>query len=305
VPVVSVGNLCLGGGGKTPFTAALARRLSDRGARVVVLSRGYRRSTRGPLVVSRGDGPLLSAEACGDEPHLLARSLPGVGVVVAERRIDGGRLALETLEPRPDLILLDDGFAHVALARDVDLLLFPASDPWGGGRLPPGGRLREPLAAARHADAVVLTGAGGEGDEGPALAEALRPFGFEGPGFASRTEARPARLDGGDDVPAGTAVFAVAAIARPGSFFASARAAGYRPVGQRAFRDHAAYSARRLAALERAARDAGAAVVLTTEKDLPKLAGRIGLPVATLPIEARPEPELGAWLEARLAEAAR
>src|SRR5690606_23307756 len=127
------------------------------GHKVAILSRGYRRTSRGALVVSRGRGPELDVAAAGDEPFLMAVEAPGVAVVVGERRAEAGRRAL-ALDPAPELLLLDDGFSHVALARDLDLLLFPASDPFARGRLAPSGRLREPLAAAAAAHAVVLTG---------------------------------------------------------------------------------------------------------------------------------------------------
>lgn len=302
-PVISVGNLAWGGGGKTPFTIALAAHLRDAGRRVSVLSRGYGRSTAGPLVVSRGDGPLVAVDAAGDEPHEMARTLPGVAVVVGERRAEAGRLALAELAPPPNLFLLDDGFSHRFLARDVDLLLFPAADPWGRGRLLPGGRLREPLAAARRADAVVLTG--GDPGDGAALAGALAAHGYTGPGFASTTAVgAPHTLDGAP-LAAGASVYAVAGIAAPERFFAAARAAGAEIVGERGYRDHAPYCDVEVRAIELEARRRGAAALLTTAKDAAKLSGRLALPLAVLPIAARPEPAFWAWLDARLAEVAR
>jgi len=159
VPVISVGNLHWGGGGKTPLVAAVAAHLRQRGLAVCILSRGYgRRGGGGVRLVSRGDGPLLAPAEAGDEPVLLAGELPGVAVVVGADRHRAGLEALARLRPAPDLFLLDDGFSHLALHRDLDLLAFPAADPFGGGRLWPGGRLREPLAAAARADAALLTG---------------------------------------------------------------------------------------------------------------------------------------------------
>lgn len=298
-PVVSIGNLHWGGGGKTPFTIAVAGHLRDAGRRVAVLSRGYGRSSRGPLIVSRGAGPLVPVAAAGDEPFLLAERLAGVAVVVGERRVVAGRRALAELEPPPDLFVLDDGFSHVGLAREVDLLLFPAAEPFAGGRLAPAGRLREPLAAARHADAVVLTGAGSTDGAGEALAAALRPFGFDGEGFASRLETGPPRrLDGAPWRPA--RLLAVAGIARPEEFFAAARAAGATIVATVAHADHFDYPERAVRALEQRAHAGDAEAVLTTEKDAPKLAGRLALPLAVLPVAARPEAGFFAWLDRRL-----
>jgi tetraacyldisaccharide 4'-kinase len=305
-PVVSVGNLHWGGGGKTPLVVALARHFGEAGHRVAILSRGYRRASRGALVVSRGSGPELEVAAAGDEPYEMATELPGVVVVVGERRMEAARLAA-AFAPAPDLYLLDDGFSHVALARDVDLLVFPAEDPFAGGRLLPSGRLREPLAAARHADAVVLTGAGAAGaDAGRRLAAALGSHGFAGEGFASATVTAPPRLLSGDvELAPGTPVAAVAAIARPRPFFAAARASGATVVAEMAFPDHHPYPEADLRAIQGRARAAGAAVVLATGKDRAKLEGRLEMPLAVLAIAARPEPAFWTWLDGRLGCAAR
>lgn len=294
-PVVSVGNLHFGGGGKTPFTIALARHLQQRGLAVAILSRGYRRASRGPVLVSRGAGPILSWRAAGDEPYLLAEELPGVAITVAERRVAAGRLALERLDRQPDLFLLDDGFSHVALARDLDLLLFPADDPFARGRLAPAGRLREPLAAARHADAVVLTSARDDAEgAGEALAGALRAHGFLGPGFASRTERVPPSL------PAGARAVAVAGIARPAPFFRDLEGDGLEVVARLAFPDHHAYPDESIARIEGAFRRHQATAVVTTLKDAVKLVGRLSPPLAVVRVSALPEPAFWSWFDKRL-----
>jgi tetraacyldisaccharide 4'-kinase len=306
-PVVSIGNLHWGGGGKTPLAAAVAARLGDGGRRVCVLSRGYGGGGRGVRLVSDGGGPLLPAAEAGDEPVLLARELPGVAVVVAAERAAAGRFALRTLSPAPDLFVLDDGFSHVALARDLDLLAFPAADPFAGGRLAPSGRLREPLASVRWADAVLLTGlapeeeaaAGGAGDR---LAGALAPHGFRGRGFACALAAGEPRLTGGAALAPGTPVLLVSAIARPERFAASARRAGVAAAGELVFRDHHDYPPASLRRIAAAARAAGAEAVLTTAKDGVKLRGRLDLPLAELPVRAEPEPAFWSWLERRMAE---
>jgi len=154
LPVISVGNLTLGGSGKTPFVDFLARRFRFEGRRPAILSRGYGRSSRGVVVVSRGEGPLVGPDAGGDEPVELARRLPGVLVVVARRRVEAAQAAREL---GADLLILDDGYQHLAVRRDANLLLLDAGDPFGGGRFPPGARLREPLSALERADAFVFT----------------------------------------------------------------------------------------------------------------------------------------------------
>lgn len=307
-PVLSIGNLHWGGAGKTPLTAAVARHLNLRGARVCILSRGYRsRGGHGSLahgvrVVSRGDGPLLSPAAAGDEPVLLAGELAGVAVVVGPDRYRAGLAALDLLRPAPDVFLLDDGFSHLALRRDLDLLAFPAADPFGGGRLWPGGRLREPLAAAARADAVVLTGArlGDAAAAGAALAAALRPYGFAGPGFASSTLAGATLLhtaSGGVPLPAGSSVLLVSAIARPEAFAAAARELDFAVMGELRFPDHHPYPPASLERIAAAVAASGAAAALVTSKDRVKLAGRLAVPLAELPVAAVPEPAFWDWLD--------
>lgn len=303
-PVVSIGNLHWGGTGKTPLTAAVAAHLRDRGLAVCILSRGYASRGRGVRVVSTGEGPLLGPLLAGDEPVLLAGELPGVAVVVGPDRFESGMAALRRLPRPPDLFLLDDGFSHLSLRRDLDLVAFPFSDPFGGGRLPPGGRLREPLAAIARAHAVLLTCAGSP-EDGRALAEALRSYGFTGPGFASFTHpGAPRRISPGggrsSGIAPGTKVFLVTAIARPEGFMATARSLGLEIAGELRFPDHHPYSAPSLEKIAGAFRASGAEVVLATVKDAVKLLGRLDVPLAELPIRAQPEPAFWKWLDGRL-----
>ena len=149
-PVVSVGNLSVGGSGKTPFVIALGEMLKARGIRFDVLSRGYERKTRGVLVVETGG----RASDFGDEPLLIARRL-GVPVIVGESRYAAGRLAEQKFQPQ--LHILDDGFQHRSLARDFDIVLLTPEE--AHDRLLPAGRMREPLSSLCRADAVVPGGA--------------------------------------------------------------------------------------------------------------------------------------------------
>jgi tetraacyldisaccharide 4'-kinase len=307
VPVVSLGNLHWGGGGKTPFTAAVAADLTGRGLSVAIVSRGYRRTSRGPVLVSLGDGPRVAWSAAGDEPYLLAQSLPGVAVAVGERRVEAARLLLRELAHTPDLFLLDDGFSHVALARDIEILLFPAADPFGGSRLAPAGRLREPLGAARLADAVVLTGTplrdvASAGDE---LARALAPHGFVGPGFASASTGGPIRAAGGGALAPGTRVVAFAGIARPEAFFRDAERRELDIAARLPFPDHHAYPDESIARIEGAFRRHRAEALLTTAKDALKLQGRLKPAPAVLPLVARPEPAFWEWFDRRFAQVTR
>lgn len=299
-PVVSVGNLHWGGSGKTPLVAALAAHLRDRGLAVCVLSRGYGGRGRGVRLVSAGAGPLLGPAVAGDEPVLLAREVPGVTVVVGADRRAAGIAALESLSPAPQIFLLDDGFSHLALHRDLDLLAFPAADPFGGGRLFPGGRLREPLAAVARATAAILTGATREAEAGE-LALALRPWGFTGPGFASVTRTGPPSQTAGGPLPSGSGVVLVSGVARPAAFRAAAGALGYPILGELCFPDHHRYPPSSLQAIRSLAARSGAEAVLTTAKDQVKLESRLGLPLAVLPVAAAPEPAFWRWLDAAVA----
>lgn len=298
-PVVSIGNLHWGGAGKTPLVASLATRLRDDGHRVAILSRGYGRSTRGPLVVSRGSGPEVELSEAGDEPFLLAHEVPGIAIVVAERRIDAGRLALG-LTPEPELFLLDDGFSHLALSRDLDLLAIPADDPWGGGRLPPWGRLREPLESSRRADAVLVTGPAVDHTLAEEIGRDLRRFGFEGRGFSAPTREGAPRTGEGERVPPGRRVLVVTGIARPERVVDSARRSDLEVANHLAFPDHHRYPARSLARIRARAGKTGADLVLTTTKDRAKLQGRLDVPLAVLPVRAEIEPSFWDWLGGKL-----
>ncbi len=307
-PVVSIGNLHFGGAGKTPMAAALAAHLRDQGLAVCILSRGYGSRGRGVRVVSTGGGPLLAPLLAGDEPVLLAGELPGVAVVVGPDRYRSGLHALRHLEPPPALFLLDDGFSHLGLARNLDLLVFPAADPWAGGRLLPGGRLREPLRAVARASAAILTGVDPQAvsGAGDALAQALRPHGFTGPGFASITRPGAPRYADGTLLPPGEKVFLVSAVARPEGFIAQVRTFGFEIAGELRFPDHHRYPQVSLDRIAAAFRASAAAALLTTSKDRVKLLGRLDLSdlsaagsggLAELPIQAEPEPAFWRWLD--------
>ena len=303
-PVISIGNLSWAGSGKTPMTAAVAEFLHKSGRRVAILSRGYGSKGEGVRIVSRGDGPMLGPLLDGDEPVLLSALLPGVSVIVCPDRALAGRHAIERLDQPPDVFLLDDGFSHLRLERDLDILLFPADDPFSGGRLPPGGRLREPLSASARAHAAVLTSY--RGDErhqnmGDQLARALRPHGFSGAGFTSAVECLPARpFLPGESLPTGSRVLVLAAIARPERLIDNVRAQGLEIADQIFLPDHHAYPDDSLGKIHQTFDDSGASWIVTTSKDLVKLQGRLELPIAELPIRARPENDFYRWLERSL-----
>ncbi len=275
-PVVSVGNLTVGGTGKTPHVQFLARWLSGRGVRVAVLSRGYGRRTRG--VVWASGTPAAGAAAVGDEPALLARSLPGVAVVVGESRLAAG---LEALRREPvDAFLLDDGFQHQGLRRDADILLVDGIRGLGNGRTLPLGPLREPPDHARFADALVVTRCADV-----ARAEEVRAgIAFPSVRPVAATRLVPRCLVDAEwrEAPLpdpGAEVVAFAGLARNGQFEATLRGCGLRVARFVAFRDHHPYGARDIRDIAAAA--AGLPVV-TTEKDLVRLPGDLPFRVSAL-----------------------
>ncbi|MDD5451824.1 MAG: tetraacyldisaccharide 4'-kinase [Desulfovibrionales bacterium] len=170
--VISIGNLTLGGTGKTPLTIWLARYLQGRGKRVAIVSRGYKAKNKGPVsVVSDGRHILLGPDEAGDEPFMMASSLPGVPLLIGKKRFPVGMRAIEDFSP--DVVLLDDGYQHLGLARDLNILLLRTVNPFGNGQVFPAGTLREPLSALKRADAFILTYAE-EGTE--STVEKLRLF---------------------------------------------------------------------------------------------------------------------------------
>jgi len=239
-PVVSVGNLSVGGSGKTPFVIALGELLKARDIRFDVLSRGYGRKTRGVLVVE-SDG---KASDFGDEPLLIARRL-GVPVIVGESRYEAGRVAERKFQSQ--LHILDDGFQHRSLARDFDIVLMTERDL--RDRLLPSGRMREPLSSLARADAIVLPR--GLPLESRMLARKLF-WRIERELLLTNPPSRPVVFCG---------------IARPEQFFTQVRAAGITPAAEIIFRDHHAYDLDDIQALIRASRDSQADGFLTTEKD--------------------------------------
>jgi tetraacyldisaccharide 4'-kinase len=268
-PVVSIGNITVGGTGKTPVTAYIARFLLGQGYRVAVLSRGYGGTLEGQTcVVSDGDTIMLSAVECGDEPYLLASTVPGLMVVIGTDRYAAGQLAMQQLVP--DIFLLDDGFQHLRLHRDLNLLLLDYNRPFGNSLTLPAGILRESLSAIRRADLVIFTRA-------PANARITTDtFGI--PGYVScHTIVDLLPLLGHAPVPfshcQGKKVLAFAGIADPDSFFKGLRSQGLNLVKTISFPDHVVYNKERCGEITAAMRASGADYLITTEKDGVKLKG--------------------------------
>lgn len=264
VPVISVGNLTVGGTGKTPMVDDLVKSLLGHGRRVAVVSRGYGGQGAGRVgVVCAGDGPLLPPGVCGDEPYLLAQRNPRALVLVAPRRAEGIRLAVERFAA--DVILLDDGFQHLSVARDLDIVLLDARRPFGNGHLLPAGLLREPLSALSRAGVVVLTRSDGSENPVPTLTCPLIRC-------RHRLAVETVSL-AGENLPLKSLVeqrgVAFAGIADPENYFAALAAQGLKLVRTLPLSDHVVYDRDTLALLVDAAQDAD--FLVTTEKDGVKL----------------------------------
>jgi tetraacyldisaccharide 4'-kinase len=286
--VLSIGNLTLGGTGKTSLTMWVARWYQQHGWRVAVLSRGYGAQTTAPFcVVSAGDGPLLDWRAVGDEPYLLARALPGIPVLIGKDRSLSGRYACDQFGAQ--VVVLDDGFQHYALQRDLDVVLLDASNPFGHGTLLPRGTLREPAYALRRADAIVLTRVEMAAARLPALCQQLRQWRVHQPLYGMTTVAE-ALYEGETCVPAGLAwlrqrrVVAFAGIGQPRAFATTLAQLGSDVGALVVFPDHHPYTEADWRAIVDVACQQHAACLVTTEKDAVRLAPhwQAPMPVYTL-----------------------
>jgi tetraacyldisaccharide 4'-kinase len=299
-PVVSVGNLRVGGSGKTPIAEYIALLLRGEGHRPAILTRGYARRVApdGVTVVSDGSAVLATLDTAGDEPLMLARALPGVGVFVGADRYLSGRLAERRFGAT--VHVLDDGFQHLELERDVDLLL--ASEEDLSDRPLPAGRLRERLDAAKIADALLAT-AGYD----TAADRIGRALGVSTVFRVTRTIGAPREITGAREsvvVPPASRVFVATGIARPDRFVADVVGAGWEIAGMLTFRDHHRFDRRDIRRIAAAARAAASSIVLTTEKDAVRFAVcDLGdMPIASVPLHVGVEPaeRFRSWLLARL-----
>lgn len=290
-PVISVGNIAVGGRGKTPIAATIAGMLLEMGERPAILSRGYGRARNQPgvVVVRDAQGIRADLDASGDEPLMLARQLPGVCVLTCPERYRAGLVAEGELGAT--VHVLDDGFQHLRLDRDIDLVLVGREDVAHPVTLPTG-RLREPLDTIVAADAVLA--------EDDVVIEAA---GFDLPVYRIRRET-PADRGVTTEAAAGRPVFAAAGIASPDRFFADLREAGWKVAGTMTFRDHHRFTRRDVERIASAAGEAGARMIVTTEKDYVRLLPfePWPMPVVFVAISLRPEPfdRFREWIAAEL-----
>lgn len=272
-PVISIGNLSLGGTGKTPCAIYLAARARERGYSPAILTRGYGGQARGAVIVSDGVNLRLGPDMAGDEAYLMGKRTAGVPVIKSPDRYAGGLLAIESFNS--NLFILDDGFQHIRVERDVDIVLISASMELPCERLFPAGNLREPLSALGRAHEIVLTKAG-HGEEVRRKTEIGR-LGIGG--RVSFMTYEPAVLvdsagnTWGLEMLVNRRVFAFSGIADPDHFERSLVVAGADVVESVRFGDHHSYVPGELEAIRKIAAEIDAEMIITTEKDMVKLEG--------------------------------
>ena len=287
---ISVGNLTTGGTGKTPLVGYIARVLIDRGEKVCILTRGYKRADpKSRVVVSDGEKILAAPADAGDEPFELANKLNGKAVIVADAdRISAGKWAKD--EFGITAFILDDGFQHRQVMRDLDIVCIDATDPWGGGAVLPFGRLRESRAGLARADVVVITRAD--------LADKISDLKFEiaklNPQaiiFEAKNRVTACHsLLGGEELPLddliNVPVLAFCGIGNSRSFFELLLNEGVKIAAIQAYADHYAYSQKEIVALEKKAAEMGAERLMTTAKDAVKLSAlKFEMPCFVVEIE--------------------
>ena len=286
-PVISIGNLTVGGTGKTPLVEWVCRELAAADRKICVLSRGYgREKSKRRVVVSDGASVLATEPEAGDEPLLLATNLVGIAAVISDAdRFSAGLWAVENLGT--DVFVLDDGFQHLQLARDLNVLVIDATDPWGGGHLLPTGRLRESISGMTRADCTVITRADRASNLESLKNEILELTSGRAV-FSSIMNVRGLKSLAGEIVSheISKPIAAFCGIGNPESFFTQLRAEGLVVTRTEQFPDHHRYNQADIEKIIKNATSAGAKALITTAKDSVKLTGlQIPMPCYVLEID--------------------
>lgn len=299
VPVISVGNLVLGGTGKTPTVIHIAQLLKSIGLTPAIVSRGYGGKSKDPInVVSDGRSVLMTPDSAGDEPVLLAHSLTGVPVLTGRKRILPCRYAVAHFGI--DIILLDDGFQHMSVSRDVNLVLFDATELAGNSRIFPGGPLREPVAALHRSSAFLITGQNDNNrTRSDAFAELLRSK-FEGVPVFTSNVSTPTLVDASENITNPQDIrnaYIFCAIANPERVATSVKSLDINISGSTEYNDHSAYQQQAITSLCEKAIQANAGCLITTSKDFVKVKNFLfTLPLFVLHIRQEPEPEFDSFI---------
>ncbi|MFH2122420.1 MAG: tetraacyldisaccharide 4'-kinase [Pseudomonadota bacterium] len=305
VPVISIGNLTMGGTGKTPIVSTLATFLQKQGYKPAIISRGYGGAVSNKVnVVSDGKKLYLNAEEAGDEPRLLAETLPGVPVLTGIVRALPCRHAIHALGS--NILLLDDGFQHLAVERDINLVLFSAESLAGNSRVFPGGDLREPVTALLRSDAFLLTGTTSANKERAERFAALlqNRFPHKPVFFSSYTPCEARCLSEDKTIPLSdlpTPLYSFCGIARPEAFRESLTKQGIILSGFTSLNDHQHYTPRILQQLQNDALATGAQGIITTAKDMVKLKdSHFDLPLFSLQMQTDIDDGLKSFILKRL-----
>jgi tetraacyldisaccharide 4'-kinase len=283
-PIISVGNITVGGTGKTPLVMALAKGLTARGIPVAILSRGYKRTKTSGPVVSDGNTIFLTPAQSGDEPFLMAKACPDIPVLVGKNRFLNGQIALQRFGVKG--LLLDDGYQYLPLHRDINILLIDSTIGFGDHHLLPRGILREPPSHLRRADLFLIN----QAEESPASLLLEKKIQEISPGARIfHSDYDPVDLVSPEEKQEdlgtlkGMKILALSGIAHPYSFSSMLRKCGVKIVGEAIFPDHHLYTVKDLSYIEEKAKGKGAEGIVTTEKDMVKLEV---LNVSRLPIRA-------------------
>ncbi|MBI3586791.1 MAG: tetraacyldisaccharide 4'-kinase [Ignavibacteriales bacterium] len=274
VPVISVGNISAGGVGKTPFVELLAKRFSQQGRKVAIVSRGYKRGGSGTVVVSNGAQQCAEADKSGDEPAQLAAKLKGVVVIVDEDRVRGARYAVKTFKAQ--IILLDDGFQHRYVHRDVDIVIVSLEEIFTGDWLLPAGNRREPVSSLRRANLVVISRCGN--NEQFQRAKLLLDQHIDKPVAGVMTQAsafRRAKSNFSLDLNGvqGKKIVAFSGIGNPAQFEQTIVSLKMEMKKHLVFADHHRYTEENLKKIEQVFASSNADYLVTTEKDIARLGG--------------------------------
>jgi len=293
--VICVGNITVGGTGKTPMTMHVAQALSRLGHRPAIVSRGYRGGAeRHGGIVSDGQTIFMGPEQAGDEPYMMARGLRAIPVVVGKNRYAAGMLAVHAFQP--EVIVLDDGFQHLQLKRDIDLVLLDQQHPFGNCHLLPRGILREPISALSRGSACILTRCrAGTGKAAPSFIELINKYAPQSPVFISSHVPYCFAVEGGAPITANgitdrgvpndidslkkESILGFSGIARNADFQNTVKDLGFNALGFLEFSDHHRYTPRDLTDIHSQAQRAGARRLITTQKDLVRLSPRNPFPL--------------------------
>jgi tetraacyldisaccharide 4'-kinase len=269
-PVISVGNITTGGTGKTPIVEWLAHTLANEGYKICILTRGYGRvSPKSRVIVSDGEQILADAREGGDEPYLLANRLKGKAAVISDaNRVEAAEWAIKNLQS--PLFILDDAYQHLKIARDLNILTIDGTNPWGGGKLLPVGRLREPLTAISRADCIIITRAE-QIERADQIYNRIREFNKVSPIYLSKTSIKRIWPFNHTQKLLPEKIGAFCGIGNPAAFFKQIANNRYSLVYRKSFLDHYIYKQKDIDILVQEAKEHGAEALLTTAKDAVKL----------------------------------